>query len=113
MAMSDAEKKKNFLKRHGLKGFSKPVRTTEGGKKGKVAILENGKPRLIRFGDSSMGHNYSAEARKSFKARHAKNIKKGKTSAAYWADKVLWAGKSGSKKSPPKSQKHVKGIKRK
>jgi len=60
-----------------------------------------------------MGHNYSAEARKSFKARHAKNIKKGKTSAAYWANKVLWSGEGGSKKSPPKSQKHVKGRKRK
>jgi hypothetical protein len=110
MALSDAEKKKNFLSKHNLKGFNNPVRTTEGGKKGKVGILENGKPRLIRFGDSSMGHNYSAEARKSFKARHGANIKKGKTSAAYWANKVLWAGPSGSKKSPPKSQKIKKGI---
>ena len=82
----------------------------KGGKKGKVAILEGGKPRLIRFGDSSMGHNYSPEARKSFKARHGKNIAKGPTSAAYWANKVLWAGKGGSKKSPPKSQKVVRGT---
>jgi len=110
MALSDAEKKKNFLKRHGLQRFNRPVRSTEGGKKGKVAILEGGKPRLIRFGDSSMGHNYSAEARKSFKARHGKNIAKGPTSAAYWANKVLWAGPGGSKKSPPKSQKHKKGM---
>ena len=28
--------------------------------------------------------------RKSFKARHGKNISKGKLSAAYWADKVKW-----------------------
>jgi hypothetical protein len=110
MALSDAEKKKNFLSKYNLKSFNNPVRTTEGGKKGKVGILENGKPRLIRFGDSSMGHNYSAEARKSFKARHGANIKKGKTSAAYWANKVLWAGPSGSKKSPPKSQKIKKGM---
>ena len=110
MAMSDAEKKKNFLKRHGLKGFNKPKRTTEGGKKGKVAILENGKPRLIRFGDASMGHNYSPEARKSFKARHGKNIAKGPSSAAYWANKVLWAGPGGSKKNPPASQKIKKGM---
>ena len=110
MAVSDAEKKKRFLQRNNLKGFNKPVRTTEGGKKGKVGILENGKPRLIRFGDSSMGHNYSPEARKSFKERHGRNIAKGKTSAAYWADKVLWAGPGGSKKSPPKSQKIKKGM---
>jgi len=110
MALSDAEKKKRFLQRNNLKGFNNPVRTTEGGKKGKVGILENGKPRLIRFGDASMGHNYSAEARKSFKARHGANIKKGKTSAAYWANKVLWAGPGGSKKSPPKSQKIKKGM---
>jgi hypothetical protein len=56
-----------------------------------------------------MGHNYSPEARRSFKARHARNIAKGKMSAAYWADKVYWAGPSGSKKSPPKSQKYRKG----
>ncbi len=110
---SQAEKRKKFLKKHGLSRFNKAVRTTEGGKKGKVAILENGKPRLIRFGDASMGHNYSAEARKSFKARHGKNIAKGPTSAAYWANKVLWSGPGGSTKSPPKSQRHVKGRKSK
>ena len=108
MALSETEKRKNFLKKHGLKRFNTAVRTTEGGKKGKVGILENGKPRLIRFGDASMGHNYSAAARKSFKARHGKNIAKGPTSAAYWANIGLWSGPSGSKKSPPKSQKHVK-----
>ena len=108
MPQSEREKRKKFLKKHGLKRFNTAVRTTEGGKKGKVGILQNGKPRLIRFGDASMGHNYSAAARKSFKARHGKNIAKGPTSAAYWANKVLWSGPSGSKKSPPKSQKHVK-----
>jgi hypothetical protein len=55
-----------------------------------------------------MGHNYSDEARKSFKARHAKNIKKGKTSAAFWANKLFWS-KGGSRKSPPKSQKQKFG----
>ena len=109
MALSEAEKKKNFLKKHGLPGFNKCVIRSEGGKKGKVGILVNGKPKLIRFGDASMGHNYSAEARKSFKARHAKNIAKGPTSAAYWANKCLWAGPSGRKKSPTKGQKHRKG----
>ena len=113
MAKSDAEKRKDFLKKHGLKRFNVCVIRTEGNKKGKVGILVNGKPKLIRFGDASMGHNYSKEARKSFKARHAKNIAKGPTSAAYWANKVLWSGPGGSTKSPPKSQKHVKGRKSK
>ena len=110
MAKSDAEKKKDFLKKHGLKRFNSCVIRTEGGKKGKVGILVNGQPRLIRFGDASMVHNYSPEARKSFKARHSKNIAKGPTSAAYWANKCLWSGRGGSKKSPPKSQKYVKGA---
>ena len=110
MPLSDADKKKRFLQRNNLKGFNKPVRTTEGGKKGKVGILVDGRPKLIRFGDSSMGHNYSEEARASFKARHGRNIAKGKTSAAYWADKVLWAGPGGSKKNPPANQKIKKGM---
>jgi hypothetical protein len=105
------KRKITFLKNIVLKGLTHLLGTTEGGKKGKVGVLENGKPRLIRFGDSSMGHNYSPEARKSFKARHGKLIlPKGPSSAAYWANKVLWAGKSGSKKSPPKSQRVVKGA---
>ena len=74
-----------------------------------VAVRDGGKMKIIRFGDQKMGHNYSDEARKSFKARHAKNIKKGKTSAAYWANKMFWSGKGGSKKSPPKSQKQKFG----
>lgn len=108
MSLTDAEK--NRLKKAGLKGLNKPKRTpSHPTKKGVVAVRDKGKVKIIRFGDQKMGHNYSAEARKSFKARHAKNIKKGKTSAAYWANKVFWAGKGGSKKSPPKSQKQKFG----
>ena len=73
-----------------------------------VLAKEGDTVRVIHFGQKGYGHNYSDTARKSFKSRHGKNIKKGKLSAAYWADKVLWAGKSGSKKSPPKTQKHKK-----
>ncbi len=108
MALSDTEKKK--LQRYGLSGLNKPKRTpSHPTKKGIVAVKEGDSVKIIRFGDQKMGHNYSAEARKSFKSRHAKNIARGKTSAAYWADKFFWAGPSGSKKSPPKSQKHRKG----
>jgi len=92
-------------------GFNNPRKSTREGKKGMVLAKEGDDIKLIHFGDSSMGHNYSPEARKSFKARHAKNIAKGKLSAAYWADKVLWAGPKGPKKNPPKGQKIVKGKK--
>lgn len=54
-----------------------------------VGVRVNGKVKIIRFGAQGMGHNYSPEARKSFKARHGKNIAKGKSSAAFWANKVF------------------------
>ena len=111
MSLSDAEK--NRLKRVGLSGLNKPKSTpSHPTKKAVVAVRDGSKIKVIRFGDQKMGHNYSPEARKSFKARHAKNIARGKTSAAFWANKVFWSGPSGSKKSPPKSQKHTKGLKR-
>jgi hypothetical protein len=62
-----------------------------------VLAKEGDKVKLIRFGQqgvSGAGSNPSTPAekarQKSFKARHAKNISKGKLSAAYWADKVKW-----------------------
>ena len=62
-----------------------------------VKACSGGKEKLIRFGQqgvSGAGKNPKSEKekarRKSFKARHAKNISKGKMSAAYWADKVKW-----------------------
>jgi len=91
-------------------GYNKPVKSDRPEKKKMVLAKEGDKVKLIHFGDSSMGHNYSPEARASFKARHGKNIAKGKMSAAYWADKALWAGPGGSKKMPPKSQKVKKGV---
>ena len=94
------------IKRAGVKGLNKPKLTPKHPKKKGVVVVRDGnKVKTIRFGAKGYGHNYSSGARKSFKARHGKNIKKGKTSAAYWADKVLWAGKSGKKKSPPKGQR--------
>tara|TARA_R110000765_G_scaffold267955_1_gene367012 strand:+ start:219 stop:554 length:336 start_codon:yes stop_codon:yes gene_type:complete len=108
MSLSKTDKKK--LDRYGLKGLNKPKKTpSHKTKKAVVAVREgDGDIKIIRFGAQGMGHNYSPEARKSFKARHGKNIAKGKTSAAFWANKVFWAGKGKGKstKSPPKSQKH-------
>jgi hypothetical protein len=96
-----------------FEGYNKPRKSDKSGKKEMVLAKEGDKVKLIHYGDSTMGHNYSPEARKSFKARHAKNIAKGKMSAAYWADKRLWAGPSGSVKQPPKGQKIVKGKNKK
>ena len=108
MSLTDAEK--NRLKKVGLSGLNKVKRTPKHPKKKAVVAVRDGeKMKIIRFGDQKMGHNYSAEARKSFKARHAKNIAKGPTSAAYWSNKTFWSGPSGSKKSLPKSQKRKFG----
>jgi hypothetical protein len=96
-------------KKMGFTGYNKPKKSSKPEKKMMVVAKEGDKVKLIHFGDSSMGHNYSPEARASFKARHGSNIKKGKLSAAYWSDKKLWSGPGGSVKQPPKSQKHVKG----
>tara|TARA_R100001440_G_scaffold59354_1_gene79145 strand:+ start:576 stop:878 length:303 start_codon:yes stop_codon:yes gene_type:complete len=91
---------KRMLKKHGLKGVNKPKATPKHPKKSHIVLAKEGnKVRLIRFGQKgakTAGKPKAGESdrmkakRKSFKARHAKNIKKGKMSAAYWADKVKW-----------------------
>jgi hypothetical protein len=61
-----------------------------------VKACADGKEKIIRFGQQGVSgagkktDSKSKARRKSFKARHSKNIKKGKMSAAYWADKVKW-----------------------
>ena len=105
-------RKKRLLKKYGLKGVNRPKMTPSHRTKKAVVLSEVGhKLKLIRFGAKGMGHNYSAGARRAFKARHRRNIAKGKSSAAYWADKFLWSP-GGSKKNPPRSQKRVYGKKR-
>ena len=100
------DKYKKIMEREGLSGVNKPKMTPSHPKKKAVVLAKEGDTyKLIRFGQKGYGHNYSPEARKSFKARHGSNIKKGKLSAAYWADKLLWAGDKGSKKEPPKGSK--------
>ena len=111
--MAHLDRKKKLLKRYGLKAVNRPKMTPSHKTKKAVVLTEVGhKLKLIRFGAKGMGHNYSAGARKAFKARHRRNIAKGKSSAAYWADKFLWSGSGGRKKNPPKSQKRVYGKKR-
>ena len=78
---------------------NKPRRSISGGKKSVVKACKNGKEKIIRFGEQgakTAGKPKAGESkrmkakRKSFKARHRKNIKRGNMSAAYWADKVKW-----------------------
>jgi hypothetical protein len=66
-----------------------------------VKACEGGKEKIVHFGASGYGHNYSTAARKSFRARHKCGEKKSKLSAQYWACRKLWAGPKGSKKSCP------------
>lgn len=86
---------KATMKRLGLKGFNKPKRINKGGKAGVVMAKEGDKTKLIRFGSSASNgkRNKTAAQRKRFRSRHRKNIKRGKMSAAYWANRVLWPGK--------------------
>ena len=86
------------LKKLGVSGYNRPKRTPSHPTKSHVVLAKVGsKVKTIRFGQqgvSGAGKNPKTAAqrarRKSFKARHAKNIAKGKMSAAYWANKVKW-----------------------
>mgnify|MGYP006403467505 CR=1 FL=1 len=88
------------LKRAGVSGFNKPKRTPGHKTKSHVVVAKSGdQVKTIRFGQqgvSTAGKPKAGESakqkarRKSFKARHGANIKKGKMSAAYWANKVKW-----------------------
>jgi len=79
-------------------GYNKPKRTPSHPKKSHAVLAKKGDTiKLIRFGQqgvSGAGKSPKSERdkarRRSFKARHAKNIAKGKMSAAYWANKVKW-----------------------
>lgn len=87
------------LKRAGVSGYNKPKRTPSHPKKSHIVVAKVGSTvKTIRFGQQGVSGSpkkagesaaYAAR-RKSFKARHAANISKGKLSAAYWADKVKW-----------------------
>jgi hypothetical protein len=95
-----AKKKDSRLKKAGVTGYNKPKRTPGHPKKSHIVVAKSGdKIKTIRFGQQgakTAGKPKAGESeamkkkRASFKARHAKNIAKGKMSAAYWADKVKW-----------------------
>jgi hypothetical protein len=88
-----------IFERIGVEGFNKPKRTPNHPTKSHVVVAKEGdKVKTIRFGQQGVSGSPvkkdESEAdkarRNSFKARHAKNIAKGKMSAAYWADKIKW-----------------------
>ena len=92
------KKKDSRLEKAGVSGYNKPKRTPNHPKKSHVVVAKEGdKVKTIRFGQQGVKGAGSSPStakqkarQKSFKARHASNIKKGKMSAAYWADKVKW-----------------------
>jgi len=95
-----ATKKDPRLERAGVSGYNKPKRTPKHPTKSHIVVAKDGdKIKTIRFGEqgaktagkAKSGDSAKTKAkRKSFKARHRKNIAKGKMSAAYWANKVKW-----------------------
>tara|TARA_Y100000004_G_scaffold100797_1_gene112969 strand:- start:36 stop:347 length:312 start_codon:yes stop_codon:yes gene_type:complete len=94
------KKKDSRLARAGVSGFNRPKRTPNHPKKSHVVVAKEGdKIKTIRFGEQgakTAGKPKKGESSKmkkkraSFKARHSKNIAKGKMSAAYWANRVKW-----------------------
>tara|TARA_R110002096_G_scaffold13778_1_gene48555 strand:+ start:122 stop:412 length:291 start_codon:yes stop_codon:yes gene_type:complete len=93
-------KKDPRLTRAGVSGYNKPKRTPDHPKKSHVVVAKEGeKIKLIRYGEQgakTAGKPKAGESdrmkkkRASFKARHGRNIRRGKMSAAYWANKSKW-----------------------
>tara|TARA_Y100000114_G_scaffold127882_2_gene124740 strand:- start:10084 stop:10410 length:327 start_codon:yes stop_codon:yes gene_type:complete len=106
LSKRDKLRKAALLKKHRLKGVNIPKRTPNHPTKSHIVLAQEGsKLKLIRFGQQGKrvgtlkgtagapkkGESARMKAkRKSFKSRHAKNIARGKMSAAWWADKVKW-----------------------
>ena len=87
-----AKEKDPRLKRAGVSGFNKPKATPDHKTKSHVVVAKVGSEvKTIRFGQQgAKGSPDGSKRNEAFKARHAKNIAKGKMSAAYWANKVKW-----------------------
>lgn len=94
-----AKKKDPRLERAGVDGYNKPKRTPNHPKKSHIVVAKEGdQVKTIRFGQQGVSGSPKREGeskadaarRKSFMARHAANIKKGKMSAAYWAAREKW-----------------------
>lgn len=96
--MTSSTNKDSILERIGVSGYNKPKRTPNHPTKSHVVVAKVGDTvKTIRFGQQGVkgaGSKPTTEAekarQKSFKARHASNIAKGRLSAAYWADREKW-----------------------
>jgi len=94
------------LERAGVEGFNKPKKTPSHATKSHIVVAKEGDQiKIIRFGQQGVKTNQTVGQREAFKSRHAKNIAKGKMTAAWWADKAKW---SPSKTASP-STKWKKG----
>ena len=101
-----ATQKDPRLARAGVSGYNKPKRTPNHPTKSHIVVAKEGdKIKTIRFGQQGVKTNQTVGQREAFKSRHAKNIAKGKMSAAYWADKEKWS----PSKTKSSSKKWVKG----
>ena len=99
-------KKDPKLKAAGVSGYNKPKRTPSHPTKSHIVVAKVGSTtKTIRFGQQGVKTNQTVGQRKAFASRHAKNIAKGKLSAAYWANKVKWS----PSKTKSSSKKWVKG----
>jgi hypothetical protein len=85
-------KKDSRLERAGVSGYNKPKATPGHSTKSHIVVAKEGdQVKTIRFGaQGAVGSPDGSSRNEAFKARHAANIKKGKMSAAYWANKVKW-----------------------
>jgi hypothetical protein len=84
---------------------NRPVPSDRPGKKMMVKACAGGEEKLLHFGAKGYGNNYSAAARKSFRARHKCDQAKDKLTPQHWACSYLWAGPGGATTSSPKSRK--------
>ena len=82
-----------------------PMKSWRPGKKRVVKACSKGREKIIHFGATGYGHNYSNAARRSFRARHRCSTAKDKLTARYWACKNLWAGPGGSVKRSPRGRR--------
>tara|TARA_R110000765_G_scaffold51369_2_gene103785 strand:+ start:26 stop:298 length:273 start_codon:yes stop_codon:yes gene_type:complete len=90
--MKTKTKKSSLLSRIGVSGYNKPKRTPKHATKSHVVVAkEGGKVKTIRFGQQGVsGSPDGSKRNEAFKARHRKNIARGKMSAAYWSNKEKW-----------------------
>ncbi len=85
-------KKDSRLEKAGVSGYNRPKKTPTHPTKSHIVVAKDGdQVKTIRFGQQGVSGSPEGSARnKSFKARHAKNIAKGKMSAAYWSNRTKW-----------------------